>query len=189
MTTASFLICIPYALVAGLAVHAAMRARANLWPRRAVWGWLAVAVIFIGLIAFRLTNGEDLTRQALRDLLMERHYYESRRALQRPLAALLVLATSVAIFAAWRWWPRGEGRPATLLRVGILAAAAYVPLNLLRIVSLHDVDRLLYARPVPPNWIVDFALTLIAGGCALSFARAASNGPWRQAGAGHRHRG
>lgn len=115
--------------------------------------WLTVAAVFFGLALFRLGNGEEAIRQALRGYLHAENEYQSRRTFQAlAAAACMVLAGLAGLWAIVRFahWPRWR----------IVIAASLGALGLiycLRIISLHSIDRLLYASlgPLSVNHLLE----------------------------------
>ena len=50
---------------------------------------------------------------------------------------------------------------------------AFLPLYALRLVSLHDVDKVLYSGGIlRPNWLLDIGLSLTVAGAAFAYRRA-----------------
>lgn len=125
------------------AIATALRVPKSVLHGRATW--LAVAALFFGLALFRLGNGEDVIRQALRGYLLVENEYSSRRTFQAvAVLVCLGLAGLLGLWAIFRFahWPRWR----------IVIAASLGALALfycLRIISLHSVDRLLYASLGP----------------------------------------
>lgn len=135
--------------------------------------WLAVALFFVGLAAFRLVGAEETIRQALRGMLVERMEYGERRTFQ---TAAVIACLVVFGIGAYFHLPRMARWP--LWRA--MTAASVVLLLLLyslRIISLHGVDRLLYASigpvhfnhllelvPIAAIWFAAWQCTHIAAG-------------------------
>lgn len=125
------------------AIATALRVPKSVHHGRAAW--LTVAALFLCLVLFRLGNGEEAIRQALRTYLYAENEYQSRRTFQAIAAfACVILAGLAAFWSIIRFahWPRWR----------IVIAASLGVLGLfycLRIISLHSVDRLLYASLGP----------------------------------------
>ncbi|WP_310534820.1 hypothetical protein [Novosphingobium sp.] len=107
--------------------------------------WLVVAAVFVGLALFRLSGAEEAIRQALRTMLVERMEYEERRVFQT--GAVLACLTVVGI-GAYFYVPRMVLWPRWLAMTSASLGALAV-LYALRIISLHGVDRILYASIGP----------------------------------------
>lgn len=129
-----------------------------------VYSWLFLGAFFGLLAVTRVIGFEDLVREELRTVLFTQEAYEQRREIQRPLAAGAVLIFAPLTF----WWVYRtartvRSRSAIALSLAYLGAIGMTALLVLRIVSLHDVDRLLYG-PLKLNWIGDvgFAVTVFA---------------------------
>lgn len=107
--------------------------------------WLIVAALFLGLALFRLGNGEEAIRQALRGYLLAEHEYEGRRTFQTlAVFACMGFAGLAAFWAIIRFahWP--------VWRIVVAASLGSLGvLYCLRIISWHNVDRLLYASLGP----------------------------------------
>jgi len=125
------------------AIATALRVPKSLHHGRVTW--LVVAYLFLGLALFRLGNGEEEIRQALRSYLLVENEYNSRRTFQA--FALLICMALAGIGAFWAvvrfaHWP--------VWRIVIAASIGALGLfYCLRIISLHSVDRLLYASLGP----------------------------------------
>ena len=158
VSTASIFALFFYGLVI-LACLAAARAPGRGRERRQ---WLVAALVFALLIALRLLDGEQRLRAIFREIVRNTGGYDQRWALQLPLAvAVAGLGVFLVLRFARRWQaaPRGSRR-----RLVLLAEAGLwglVPLYLLRLVSLHAVDAVLYAGPLRLNWIIEGILCLM----------------------------
>lgn len=110
--------------------------------------WLVVAAVFVGLALFRLAGAEDTIRQALRGLLVEQREYGERRVFQTGAVVICLLAVGIGAFLyvpRMVQWPLWLAMTAASLGVlGVLYA--------LRLISLHGVDRLLYASVGPVHF-------------------------------------
>lgn len=172
MSIASILGVALYALVILACAPAALAARK--FPDRPgdLRHWLACAVIFAGLALLRLVEGEDRLRAIARALSRGSGEYAERAIVQVPLAILAALA---ALAIGWLFWRRWQAnRPASRARLVIaarFALLALVPLYGLRLISLHQIDRLLYSGPLRLNWLIEGGLCLVVGAAALLYAR------------------
>ncbi|MFM6931747.1 MAG: hypothetical protein ACKOUT_05845 [Novosphingobium sp.] len=126
-------------------------------PDRRVF-WIGVSGVFVGLAVFRLFGAEEVIRQALRGYLIEHMEYQERRIFQTSavLVCLAVCGLGLVLtlprLVRWPLW--------RLLAAGGIGMLAL--LYSLRIISLHGVDRILYAgvRPLHFNHLLE--LTAIA---------------------------
>jgi hypothetical protein len=170
----SFVAAALYAVIVvacGIAAGVSRRLRQ---PSRHWRVWVSIALVFAALAAFRLTGIEDVLREALRDWLRADAAYAGRRAFQRPLAAAALGGISLlAAFMLWRDYRTVKGRRTTALLVAKGCALVMALLIVLRIVSLHQVDSLLYG-PLKLNWVIDIGvsgLVLVSAALYIRLAR------------------
>lgn len=169
----SMIAAILYCGVAAAAVLAQSRAviqRQVYWHG---WAWALIAGLFVLLAVMRVMGVEEWLRGDLRDVLYEKNFYESRRALQGPLFAILTLvsATSFA-FLVYLIRKGVEGRRNVAVLIAFGCAGGMLVLMSLRIVSLHSVDVLLYGSllgPLKLNWLLDGALSLAIFACSVRY--------------------
>lgn len=144
--------------------------------------WLCAAAMFLLFVGMRLTGGEDMLRAALRSVATGEGFYNARALGQ--IAALIVLAG--VGWLGWHkirddWRKKRGSRTAVFIRWALLGMAGFVVLYALRLISLHFVDRLLYAGPVRLNWVLDGALTVTVAAAALFYfqhCRKTKPGQW-----------
>jgi hypothetical protein len=141
-----------------LAVAAAIARRQVRWH---VLGWTALALLFVAFAAMRAFAIEELLREELRLLLRAEGTYDDRRALQGPIFAVLFV-TAAAIGGVWTFHISRtiRGRRNIAAMIAIASGSSLVFLLLLRIVSLHSVDLLLYG-PLKLNWVIDLGASAI----------------------------
>lgn len=162
--------CFYAAVVASclVALIPSLRRRQARWH---VWGWSAMAVLFVTLAAFRVFALEELLREELRDLLRGRGAYDDRRAIQGPIfAALFVSAAFLGGFWAVRTARTISGRRNIAMAIAIGCGCTLILLNMLRIVSLHSVDTLLYG-PLKLNWVIDLGASALVLACGVYYWR------------------
>lgn len=140
-----------YLASALVAVMTAVQTRREVPGKPALW--LAVAVVFVGLGLFRLSGAEEVIRQALRAMLIDRMEYDERRVFQTRAVLACLVAVGIGVFLyvpRMVLWPRWLAMMAASL-------GALVVLYVLRIISLHGVDRILYASigPVHFNHVLE----------------------------------
>ena len=138
------------------------------WNRNA---WLALATLFVLLIVLRGLGIEELLRGFLRDLLRNGGTYEARRTVQGIIASIVVLL--VATLAAWwllRSARRVRGRRNLATVAALVAGGAMLFLVLLRLISLHMIDRALYGA-FKLNWVVDIGSSVAVLGAAIIYVR------------------
>lgn len=124
--------------------------------------WSAVCCSFGIFFFMRVLQVEDRFRSIARGWLMEEHGYSKRWDWQAPAAALLVLVISAALFVIWlRRGQRRERNPRLpmALRLALGAVGTMIVLIMLRLVSLHAIDTILYRGP-RLNWVLDTANTV-----------------------------
>ena len=166
----TLLITAAYAAVAMLCLSAGLAGvltrRAGSQARR----WLACAGFFALLTIVRILDLEERTRLALRTISRGMGEYEERSTLQVPLVgATLILGLALAIVACRSWMRQKGSRSGRLVLLGELAVLGFAPLYALRIISLHQVDRILYGGGFRLNWILDLGLTALAAGSAILY--------------------
>ena len=133
--------------------------------------WVAIAVAFVALAAVRVTGLEDLLRESLREALRADAAYADRRAVQRPLAAIALAGVSLgAMILLWRQSRSVRGRRNVALLVATGATMVMGLLIALRIISLHQVDSLLYG-PLKLNWAIDLGASALVLGSAALYVR------------------
>jgi hypothetical protein len=165
LTTNSLLCALIYLIVAAAALPLALGwAPSGSSPaNRQKWLW--VALIFVGLAAWRLGLGEIRVQEQVRAFTRRDGIYEDRHPGQ---AVATLAAVALVMFAAWKI---SLGWLATNARRALGAAAALVLYSLVRLISLHAVDAVIY-RPgrFHLNYVIDLGLTVIClGFCVLEY--------------------
>lgn len=173
----SLIAAILYLVVAVAAIWAmisSLRSRQVMWHTVA---WITIAAIFLSLAMMRVFAAEEMARMLLRGLLQSEGAYDKRRIVQGPLFAV-VFITAAAILAGFVYFSanhiRGRRNMAAVVAIG--GAGGMVFLLLLRIISLHSVDDLLYG-PLKLSWIGDIGMTLAVLGSAIRYATVVSLEP------------
>lgn len=134
--------------------------------------WLACAGWFAAMGISRLLSLEELVRDALRGSLVDAQLYAERSTLQAPiLAVLLVGLLGLGLWAMYRGPIRFEGTGQRLIWLSRIGVAGLALLVVLRVLSLHFVDKILYSGPVRLNWVTDGSMTLLVGACAVLYLR------------------
>lgn len=135
-----------------LALRSAVVQRQIGWHRIA---WAFVAALFVGLAIMRLFVLEELLRHTMRSSQWMQERYAERRAIQTPIAAALVIVAGLAAaFLGLRLAPGLRSRRTIAALAALGASGGLIVLVLMRIVSLHAVDALLYG-PLKLNWVLD----------------------------------
>ncbi|WP_285713705.1 hypothetical protein [Erythrobacter oryzae] len=133
--------------------------------------WAMLAAMFLLLACNRFTGFEEFVRSLLREELRVFGTYEDRRSVQGPLAVAVIVLFSAAVgwslYFRWRT-ARGQRDRAVLVALG--AAVVMLALVVMRIVSLHQMDTLLYG-PLKLNWIADLGSSVAVLGAALKYVR------------------
>ncbi len=133
--------------------------------------WAMVAALFAVFALLRLTNFEELARDGMRDYFRAEGTYRTRRAVQAPLVALLLVIAAAAAFALlYRWSRLIRGRRNVARVVAVVAGLTMLLLIALRLASLHAVDALLYG-PLKLNWIIDIGASLTVLGAAVYYVK------------------
>lgn len=144
-----------YAALFMAAIFTALRS-----DRRA--GWLAMAIGLLALMLARALNAEEILREQLRSGIFDAETYRDRRTLQNAVlgVGIIALIGIIGVSFAWPWWKRLS--PLMLAAWGL---AGIFVLSLLRVLSVHAIDRLLYFAigPVRFHWIAELTgIALVA---------------------------
>jgi len=149
-----------YALViaASLAAAAISKgSRQNSWHYRV---WVAAAILFIALALMRGLGMEEFIRDEFRAVMRSDGTYNERRDFQRPLAAVaIILASAASFFAAYRLSKVSRTRRNLAVVTAVSGIAAMTILLVLRFISLHPIDAVLYGS-LRLNWVVDLGASL-----------------------------
>lgn len=160
-----------YGLVMLACVLAAVTAARYRQPPHHGRIWAVLAAVFLLLAFHRFTGFEEHLRSLMREQLRVHGTYEERRSLQGPLAVAVIVLFSAAVgwnlYFRWRT-ARGQRDRAVLVALG--AAVTMLALVVMRIVSLHQVDVLLYG-PLKLNWLTDLGTSAAVLAAALHYAR------------------
>lgn len=160
---------IVYLIVGGAAAFAAITAsrfQQVAWHRI---GWMIVVAIFVGLAAMRIFAAEDQVREALRLVLYAEQSYDERRDFQKPLIAIVfVVALILSGGTIYALAERVQGRRNFAAVVALACSGGLLFLLVLRLVSLHSIDALLYG-PMKLNWFADLGLTGAVLACAVRY--------------------
>lgn len=155
-------------LAAAAAVRAGQRTGQ---PGAEVRSWMLVIACFAVFAALRLGAVEDVVRQFLRDVMLAQGSYEERRDLQRMLLAGLVAVGSPALFAMGFYLFRRSRRPRALaVSAALCACAAMVVLIVMRTVSYHGLDALLFG-PLKLAWVGDVGISAAVAAAAVFYVR------------------
>ncbi len=131
--------------------------------------WAIIALLFAGLVVMRALNLEEVIRQDLRFGLRAEGSYEARREFQRPLVAgVLLLASPVMCYLVYKIAAHRASRRQVAVSIAALAATGMVGLVVIRIISLHQVDALLYG-PLKLNWFGDIGGSITVLAAALAY--------------------
>jgi len=141
--------------------------RGHRWHR---YAWLGLAILFVVMVCLRLFDIEEIIRNSARDALREQGRYSTRREVQAIIAAIVL--AGVAAFGLTLAVVKGSklrGRRNQAVMVAIGTGGALVLLIVLRLVSFHAIDALLYG-PLKLNWIGDIGGSLIVAAGAIYYA-------------------
>lgn len=156
----------PAAAMSGIYLLVALLAAMNAGRRGGPHGgrlWRRIAALVALLALWRLMGAQGWLIQWLRGWSHAAALYDQRRLVQVPV---LYLALG-GLYLAWRRWGGSlrRGRATTAW----VAAMAMAGLAVMRAISLHGTDAILY-YPIGPlhlHHIIDIALTATVGACAL----------------------
>jgi hypothetical protein len=123
--------------------------------------WQLEAILFLALAANAAINGLGGLTALFRATAMDGGWYAGRTPVQTHLIVLLFGAFVVAA-AVSLYWARSVSRPALL---ALLVSLLLVTFILVRAVSLHAVDQIIFARILG----VTFSSMIEAGGIATLF--------------------
>lgn len=167
-----------YVAVLLACIAASMAGAARNQPSSHTLQWAGLAVLFAALFAMRALGIEEELRQGLRANLLESGDYDRRREYQRPMvAAVIVLGAAVAFWLFYRIVQSVSQRRMLALSTAMLGGIGIAGLLILRIISLHQVDAVLYG-PLKLNWVGDVGASLWVMAAAIYYARVVT-GPQR----------
>jgi len=156
LTPASLAGAIAYAGTAALALWA--RSRTTSASRR----WSLIAALFLALAVWRLSAGEMRLQGDLRDWMRASGFYEQRHNYQALLTLAIIAGAGLALYRVF--FVGGFSRPTLALN----AALGLMLFSLLRLISLHQFDSLLFRLgPIHINYLIDLGLTATAAILAL----------------------
>lgn len=130
-----------------------------------MWIWLSVALGFLAFAASRFWQIEARLTAALKSYFMAHGDYAARQSWQAPLASL-VLVVCVAV-SLWVYFKFRRRKNVILTPVDLagLALLSMLALIILRIISLHAIDQILFGWRL--NWVLDPGFTIMAMGASL----------------------
>ncbi|WP_428027505.1 hypothetical protein [Altererythrobacter sp.] len=157
-------------------VRARVQAGSVATPNGDAATWFVLTMLFILLALSRFYQFEDLVRLELREMLLLGDAYGERRIGQYPLALLALVVTGGVLWRIWRSYRRrNAGVRSQSLLVARLAAVVMVGLVVLRVISLHLTDSVLF-RGLHLNWAIDLGASAAVGIAAWKYARSLSPG-------------
>jgi hypothetical protein len=164
-----------YLLGAALCAVAAARLYFGGARRTSVAFWIVLTLVMATMGLSRMVDLGPLLTEHGRDIARDYGWYEDRRSLQRTAVEVVIIAGAVAacIAAAWLAFAAAPEHP-----LGALAVVYLATFVLVRAISLHQVDQLLYNHPVEGiriNALLELAG--IAGVCLAALASLALRGP------------
>jgi hypothetical protein len=139
--------------------------------------WCVTASFFLILAVMRISGFEDHLREALRGWLQSSGMYAGRNAMQQPLTVLTLVVAPLA--AVWMLFsgPALRRQPLILaLRWAGMGVLVMICLIVLRLISLHQVDALLYGA-LKLNWGADLGACLMVVAAAGFYLRLVSRNP------------
>lgn len=174
MSIPSMIAIILYAVFGLTTLRTALFAGKQPLPPADKRNWWAMTSLFGLLIALRVFDVEHAIPEMMRKLARTDNVYDERRDLQNPLVATILIAGFAALaLMMYRQLSRGKRHPAArMVLVSQVAAGGLVVLIMLRLISLHAVDALLYrGGPLRLNYILDFGASLAVAWSAWNYRR------------------
>ncbi len=161
-----------YTVIVPLCLYAAMVARRSSQPQVQFWIWGLIGLSFGAFALMRIVGAEDWLRMMLRSQLSNEGIYETRRSFQRPLVVVMMfMFTALMLWGlAWHYRAAVNGRRNTALFIALVAVATMLFVMGLRIISLHQVDWVLYG-PAKLNWFLDIGASLTVAAAAVYYVR------------------
>lgn len=156
-----------YVVVAAVALVWGERERRSTAVERVDWWppyWYTSALVLVSMALARAGSVGDLIGEIGRDQALETGWYDARRAIQAGLVVAVTVAWAIGVIVAvWRVPPRRRRYlPHAVALSAVIAFAA------IRIVSLHQVDALLYRRDIAGVRIVAWTELILLAATALS---------------------
>lgn len=137
--------------------------------------WLIAGLVFFAAAALRRFGFEEDLRIWLRGGLRAERLYQERRDFQSIIASVAIVLATLAGMGGFALMLRSgvlqRKGPSRIAAIAGLACAGMVLLVLLRLVSLHMIDMLLYRGP-RLNWFIDIGTTVITGWMAVTYVPA-----------------
>ncbi|MEM8976393.1 MAG: hypothetical protein AAGD43_30390 [Pseudomonadota bacterium] len=143
--------------VCAIAGSTARTKRQDYWH---VWAWCLIALLFSALAFSRILSLEDILRADLRDWLRVEGAISSRRVWQGyALAAAILISAVAGLLGFFKLSRITNSRRDVAVGLALTSCGAMLALIVVRVISLHAVDQLLYGR-FKLNWIGDLGLTV-----------------------------
>lgn len=137
-----------YGVAIVLCARAAFAARHWRAPGSDRLFWSLVTMFFALLVVSRVTGFEDLVRASMKAALDSGGRYSARRPIQAAIAVGAAAMGAVVAYFSWRKLLDGKPRPiASALSLALAGSWAMAGLVVMRLISLHQIDRLLYSGP------------------------------------------
>lgn len=153
-------------LACGYASVSAAKARL---PQAHIRNWSLIALLFAGLIVLRAFDIEDSLRESFRAWLRDEGIYQDRRAYQRPMVAVLIaIAAPLLFFLIYRIAHYRSALGSIAINAAIFASFVMLGVLGLRVISLHQIDGLLYG-PLKLNWFADIGSSMVVIGTAILY--------------------
>lgn len=165
----SLVAAVLYLVVAFSCMIASTSAVSRHNPLASIMPWVLIGLFFGAMAISRYFDIEDTLRNSMRGMLQADNAYEIRREYQRPMAAIvLVLGSALGFWLVYKIAKGVGSRRVLALRSAKMATICLFTLVMLRIVSLHPVDGLLYG-PLKLNWFIDVGASLAVLAAAFAY--------------------
>lgn len=149
------------------AAGTAVKARQPRWNLRV---WIALAGLFVLLLVLRGFGIEEWIRTVLREWLRADGSYSGRRFGQGLSISAVLLVLAAVFFWLVRSSKKVRGRRNIATMAALVSGGAMIVLIVLRTISLHMIDTLLYG-PFKLNWVVDIGSSFVVLGAAAYYHR------------------
>lgn len=151
-------------VAAGLSAGAAVSAGRRGGTSGSIRLWQVAAAFLLLAAVYRAVGAEHYLTDRLRAAATGEGWYGDRRIGQALITSVGVVVSAAAFWTGLRYLASWRVRLAAISLIG------YVVLSVVRLVSLHIVDSLLYRSlgPIHANWLFELVLVGTLSACAVA---------------------